>query len=343
MNKTTKLLAILGFLISPTLLPAQWKIMKLDSDASFRSIDVYKKNNIWAGGSAGTVIHSSDKGKSWTVQTVGDQTLDFRGIAVLDGKTVVAVSAGLAEEGAAKVFRTTDAGKNWELVFETEERGVFLDGVHFTDKRHGFIIGDPLNGSPYVLETFDAGEHWARMYPTRFPKVEEGEASFAASNSNMESVGKKVWYAFQSRMLISEDEGESWRLVETRFPSGPTSGIFGLYFWNKNEGVLLGGDYKDDQAEQMNVGRTTDRGTNWQIASAEPHGLKESACRWRHYLVAVGPSGTSISYNLGKSWHASNEQKAFHAIDNAGKWCFAIGSKGTVGKAKVKKLLPPFY
>jgi photosystem II stability/assembly factor-like uncharacterized protein len=314
---------------------AQWSLVDIGSKSSFRSMDVVNKKVIWAGGSSNTVIRSVNGGENWNVFKVGERPgLDFRGIKGLTNKVAVAVSAGLAEEGAAKIFRTRDGGQTWKNVFETDQKGVFLDGVCFLNKNHGFVFGDAIEEDVYLLETHDGGRNWKRVNPDLLPKVKKGSASFAASNSGMVTDGIKIWYAFQSQLLISENSGQNWYLVDTGFPSGDSNGIFGLHFMNDERGFILGGDYLADKKEQINMAMTLDGGRRWQNGKIDPPGLKESAASFRNSLIVTGPSGTSISENQGLSWETF-DKTPFHVVRCAGKKCFAIGAEGRFGWLKL--------
>jgi photosystem II stability/assembly factor-like uncharacterized protein len=312
----------------------QWQKLESKTKASFRAMDVVNKKVIWAGGTQNTVLHSKNGGKTWDNQKVGTETiLDFRGIKAFDKKTAIVVSAGLAQDAQAKMFKTTDGGKSWKLVFETNQKGVFLDGIAFFDKMHGLVIGDPINNEAYVLETKDGGETWQRLSTSLFPALKAGEASFAASNSCLVTFENSAWYAFQSRMLHTSDKGRSWKIQKTNFPSGPTSGIFGLHFWSEKSGIALGGDYKDDKSQQVNLARTTDGGLTWKPMEIESNGLKESAASYKNEIIVVGTSGTSYSAHFGNIWKKLDAEP-FHVVRCAGKYCYAIGANGNLAKMK---------
>ncbi|MFT7248107.1 MAG: photosystem II stability/assembly factor-like uncharacterized protein [Psychromonas sp.] len=325
------------FLLNFTVI-GQWEILQTGSEGSFRSLEVVSENTVWAGGSDNTILYSKKGGKLWKSFKVGlPAKLDFRAIKAINAKTVVIVSAGLGEEGAAKIFRTEDAGKNWIMTFETKEKGVFLDGVAFFDDMHGLVIGDPIENQPYILETKDGGVSWLRIPPEILPQVKEGEASFAASNSGIITQGDDVWYALQSRIFHSYNRGKSWEVLEPNFPSGPTSGIFGMRFLSKNEGFIVGGDYIDDSTEQINLAITLNKGESWEIKEVPHKGLKECLVYTDGKLLVVGTSGTSFSQDAGQTWQAL-DRESFHVVSCYGKTCFAIGGKGRVGKMKSSEL-----
>lgn len=311
---------------------AQWQPLNPKTEASFRSLSVVNKNVVWAGGSGGTILKTIDGGENWRVTQLG-KTFDFRGIQAFSDQVAVAMSAGEATTGAAKIFRTTNGGQTWDVVFETNQKGVFLDCLKFKDDKTGYVLGDPIDGKPYVLKTVDGGVTWFQLNAGIFPAILEGEASFAASNSNISVYKNRVLFSTQSRIFISEDEGKSWRFVQTPFEKGATAGIFGLYFVNARKGFAVGGDYVNDKADYPNVAYTEDGGETWAFTdTAEPKGLKESVWKTgRKSFVAVGTSGTSRSTDNGKTWQLI-DNKSFHVIQCVQKTCYAVGGKGQVAK-----------
>lgn len=296
--------------------------------ASFRSMHVVNDDIIWAGGSGGTIVRTTDGAKNWDVFIV-NKAYDFRGIYAFDTQTAVAMSAGEAQTGAAKIYKTTDGGKNWKIVFETMETGVFLDCLKFKDKKTGYVLGDPIGGKPYMLKTTNGGDSWSRINPTSFPDMLVDEASFAASNSNISLIKKRVLFSTQSRVYISGNNGKSWRVSQTPFKQGGTSGIFGLYFLNKKRGFAVGGDYVDDKSEYPNIAQTTDGGNTWSFTeTAKPFGLRESV--WQaaeSEFFAVGTSGVSKSMDDGQTWQPVSSEP-YHVVQCGKKRCYAIGGKG---------------
>lgn len=311
----------------------QWKIQNTGTTASFRSLAVVNKNVVWAGGSRGVVLKTTNGGKNWEVLNVKNaDSLEFRGIAAFDAKTAWLMSAGEAETGAAKIFKTTDGGLSWKIVFETTEKGVFLDCLKMKNRTSGFVLGDPINGKSYLLRTNDAGESWQRVH--NLPDMLPNEASFAASNSNIAIQENSTWIATQSRIFYSENDGKTWTTQQTPFQQGTTSGIFGLHFWNKKEGVAVGGDYIKDKETYNNIAKSTDGGASWDFMSnALPQGLKESAAMLPNSrLLVVGTSGTGM-FLLKENKGQLIDNQSFHVVQCAKKTCYAVGAKGNVGKA----------
>jgi photosystem II stability/assembly factor-like uncharacterized protein len=254
-------------LLSINTLNAQWIKQVSGTDASFRSIHAISKKVVWAGGNKGTVLLTIDSGISWQLLKVnGAEKLDFRDIYGVSEKVAYIMSAGLAEEGAAKVFKTTDAGNSWKVVLEYKDKGVFFDSMDFWNEKEGILIGDSIDDKPFILRTLDAGNTWQRIAKEKLPPVMEGEASFASSGTcvAVQSNGKACLNT-QSRIFFTPDKGETWQVYQTPFKKGQTAGIFGLHFWNNNQGIAVGGDYKNDKEKVENVAITNDEGKTWKF------------------------------------------------------------------------------
>lgn len=323
----------------PTLLTAQWIPQKSNTEAHFRAISAVNEKVIWAGGSKGTVLRTDNGGETWTALSVpGAEKLDFRGIKGLNEKTAVAVSAGLAEEGQARIYRTDDAGKTWQQVWTTDQKGVFLDGIAFWDQKNGLIFGDPIDNRLFLLKTTDGGNTWQRLTPELLPANLPNEASFAASNSTMVMQGSRnVWIgtggADRARVLYSTDRGTTWQVTDTPMKANASSGIFGLHFWDAKNGIAVGGEYKADKEAFENVIITQDGGKTWQKKTpTTPPGLKEAIYKLKDgTFIAVGPAGSGLSKNNGQTWQPLTGASAgLHALTCAGNTCWAIGSKGQI-------------
>ena len=334
-------LAVLLFL-GAVAMQAEWVLQPTPAtNSSLRSVQAVNAKVVWAGGTGGTCLRTLDGGATWEKLIVPSaERLDFRGVAAFDTQTAIVMGAGEAERGLARMFRTSDGGQHWQLVFQTDEKGAFLDCVSFWDERAGLALGDPIDGKGYLLRTADGGRTWERIPPGQLPVMLPNEATFAAGNSAMVMQGaSNVWIATggaeRARVFRSIDRGQTWRVAETPMPAGPTAGIFGLQFLDAQRAVGVGGDHQRVRAASDNVIVTSDGGRTWRkVAPTDPPGLKEAAVALGgDVLVAVGPSGTSLSRDFGSSWQKI-DLAPFHAACCAEGQCWAVGGRGMVAKWK---------
>lgn len=125
-------------------------------------------------------------------------------------------------------------------------------------------------------------------------------------------------------VLRTTDGGRHWS------PVGP-SGAAGLDFRDPAHGVAVGGDYLDPTASTDPVARTADAGRSWTVGAGT--GQYRSGAAWRdgHTVLAVGTSGSDISYDAGRTW-TQFDTAAFNAVQCAAGTCWAAGPKGTLAR-----------
>ena len=152
------------------------------------------------------------------------------------------------------------------------------------------------------------------------PPVPEGEAAFAASNSNITVQGDHTWIlsgGMKSRVFYSPDKGVTWEVYETPLVQGtPTSGGYSIDFYDDTNGIIIGGDYTAPELNKANKAITTDGGKTWQlIADGKDPGYKSSV-RYvpggkANEIVSVGFTGISYSNNKGETWQQLSEEGFF--------------------------------
>ncbi|AUD04735.1 WD40/YVTN/BNR-like repeat-containing protein [Spirosoma pollinicola] len=326
-------------------LPAlsQWQPQTVDTDASFRAVSVAGPDIAWIGGTKGTFLRTVDGGKSWKTGTVPDaQTCDFRDVQAIDAQTAYLMSAGPAEKGQARLYKTTDGGQNWTLLYQTQQTGVFFDGIDFWDDQHGIVFSDPIDKKWFILTTDDGGKTWQPVPPASLPLMEPNEAAFAASGTCLVVQGKRnVWIAsgggVSGRVYRSKDRGRSWTVSNTPLPAGEATGLFGMRFFSDKIGVVVGGNYKQEQQPGQNAAITRDGGQTWELmAQTDPPGLKEAiALLPGDRLLTVGPSGTSLSADQGQTWQRLDTD-GFHSLACAKGTCYTVGAKGKVAVQRFK-------
>lgn len=318
---------------------AEWALVSLSqTDVSLRAVAVTGPSRFQVSGSKGIYAITEDGGRAWrTVAVPGGEGLDFRGLAALGDKTAILMSAGEGAEGKARLFRTEDGGVNWRTVYETRTPQAFFDGLRFWDRETGLVFGDPIGGAWFVLRTVDGGRTWARG-EVKSPPLLEGEAAFAASNSSLVLSGRsQAWIlsggtSGPGRVFNSRDRGATWSVAPTPVAGGATGGVFGGLALGGGRGVIVGGDHKDERRASPNIAVTADGGTTWSLATQDGNaGLLEAVGRLdARTLLAVGPKGTSISHDRGRTWVQADDQ-AFHAIACVTGTCVAVGPRGRVG------------
>src|SRR5262245_37510484 len=157
---------------------ATWETLKVETTASFRGLSVVDDRVVWASGTRGTVVHTTDGGNTWRVDSIpGASTFDLRGIHARNANVAhVAATSG-------RIWRTTDGGKTWSLRYQATDTTMFLDGIVFVDDRTGFTLGDPMGGRFVMLVTRDGGETWTEAPPESRTEAADGEGAYGASGT----------------------------------------------------------------------------------------------------------------------------------------------------------------
>ena len=149
---------------------------------SLRGLAFVSPSTIWASGTHGTYLRSTDGGQHWTTAQVPvAEALDFRDFEAITADEVYLLSAGPGDQ--SRIYKTTDAGKQWSLQFTNSDPNGFYDCMAFWDAKHGIALGDPVEGRFEILATSDGGKHWNELPPQSRPQSAPGEGAFAASGT----------------------------------------------------------------------------------------------------------------------------------------------------------------
>src|SRR3954470_20270569 len=138
---------------------AQWIKQNVNTTASFRGLSIVSEKIVWASGTGGTVIRTTDGGKTWDVMTVtGAEKLDFRDIEAFDANTAYILSIGNGD--ASRIFKTTDGGTTWKLQFKNDDPKKFFDAMACPNKNECFAMSDPVDGRFPIIQTYDGVQDW---------------------------------------------------------------------------------------------------------------------------------------------------------------------------------------
>jgi photosystem II stability/assembly factor-like uncharacterized protein len=316
-----------------------WQVTPTGSAARLRGLSPVSAQVAWASGSLGTVLRTVDGGRSWSsVGPPGTADLQFRDIEAFDAWNAVILSIGEADQ--SRVYVTDDGGTTWTETFRNDEPLAFYDCLAFFDHRHGLALSDPVAGHFRILSTSDGGRSWVVLPSDRMPPAlpgPTGEFGFAASGTCLTAVpGTQAWFGTggeRARVFHTSDRGRSWSVVDTPVPGGATAGIYSLAFRPSGQGIAVGGDFNTPTSAPDGVAVTGDGGRSWSAAASAP-GEYRSGSAWmpgtRATALAVGPTGSDISYDGGRNWlrfDGGSFDSVACAVDGA---CWASGQNGRV-------------
>ncbi|CAN5813354.1 oxidoreductase [soil metagenome] len=320
---------------------AQWTAQSSGTAVELRGLSAVSPSVAWGSGQNGTVIRTTDGGRTWTAGTVADaSTLDLRGIAAISARTAFAMSIG----DSSRIFRTTDGGRTWSLRFVSTRKGSFLDAIRFWDARHGIAVSDPVDGKFLIVTTSDGGETWQETPAAGMPPALPNEGAFAASGSCLAVRGHgDAWFvtggASVARVFYSTDFGMHWVAYESPIRAGSASeGIFSVAFRDAKHGVISGGDYRQTALGGRNVALTSDGGRSWTLvdSASSPQGFMSAVAfvpgTNGRELVAVGLNGTDRSRDGGLTWTAT-DSTPYNSLQFGGRTGFVVGPSGRAATA----------
>jgi photosystem II stability/assembly factor-like uncharacterized protein len=315
---------------------AQWQTQTVDTKSDFRGLCVVSAKCAWASGTLGTYVRTTDGGKNWSVGTVpGAEKLDFRAVVGFGETTAYLLSAGPGD--ASRIYKTTDGGKTWAMQFKNADPADFLDAIAFWDEKNGIALGDPVKGQFRLLSTTDGGANWKPLAAKTLPPALSGEGAFAASGTCLVTQGENnVWFATggakAARVFRSKDRGQNWKVSESPIVAGGESaGIFSLAFRDKDNGMIVGGDYQKPDDSGATAAITSDGGKTWSpINNRLPF---RSAVAWaKDRWYAVGTSGSHVSEDNGATWKSLDRENynSVRFVETGEGW--AVGPKGRIAK-----------
>jgi photosystem II stability/assembly factor-like uncharacterized protein len=289
---------------------------KMDS-TSIRAIEIINDSTIVYAGSIGDLGIISGSGKLKSTQKIVTDTIipHFRALAYTK-EAVYALNVG----NPALLYQYKN--NNIDIVYKEENDKVFYDSMQFFDELNGIAMGDPTDSCLSILITRDGGNTWGKINCDILPKVELGEAAFAASNTNIAIVGENAWIVtggLKARVFHTADMGLTWKIYETPIIQGkPTTGIYSVAFANEYEGIICGGDYTNKFGNSANKAITKDGGRTWKLVSENKEPQYVSCVQYvpetdGKEIFAVSTNGIFYSNNAGENWEKISDD-GFYTI-----------------------------
>ncbi|MPS73012.1 MAG: glycosyl hydrolase [Chryseobacterium sp.] len=269
---------------------------------------------------------------------LSDKKLQFRTLAQ-NKRNFYAINI----ESPAYFFRINKKTLRSKVVFCDNDATAFYDALKFTSNSFGISFSDPsANQRLNISQTRNGGSKWIHCNDCKdFPYLEKGEAAFAASNTNIASVGNFIWIATggsRSRIYRMKNKDSNWNVFETPFIQGTSSqGIYSIDFYDENFGVAVGGDYTKQSDNINNIATTTDGGQTWQVQASGQNAGYMTCVKFRpetkgKEIVAVGDQHISFSSDYGKTWTKISDEKNLYACDWLDKNTLVLAGKDRIVK-----------
>ena len=210
-----------------------------------------------------------------------------------------------------------------KLVYIEKHDKVFYDSMKFWNNQEGIALGDPTGDCFSILITRDGGNGWIKMPCSLLPKLADGEAAFAASNTNIVIKGNHCWIVSggkKARVFHSPDKGKTWEVFDTPITQGyQMSGIYTCDFYDEKTGIVAGGNYDEPESDFSNKAVTTNGGQTWKLVSDKTAFGYASCIQYvpdskGKELVSVGATGLWYSADGGLSWEKLLNDQSLYTI-----------------------------
>ena len=260
---------------------SSWVVQQSGINDSLTAVMAVSNNVVWAGGTNGKVLRTSNGGTTWNSVGGGAIGTDIvNAVEALDANT--ALVATYSETGG-KIFKTTNGGSSWSSVYSIT--GALIGGIQMKNALEGYAVGSPIGGKWLVLKTTNGGISWESLKPAPVQIADD------YGPVGVQLLGDTLWFGtFSGSIYRSIDLGVTWTSATT---SGSTS--FGPHFNSPTKGLL--GNFGDGSFY-----RSTDGGTTWIKAQATVY--HKATCISGMGDEFWATTGGSIAYtkNLGQSW-----------------------------------------
>ena len=317
------------------------KDIKLDS-LSIRAI-YPTLNGVWFGGSNSKAGFISFQNEAETkIVKLQKENTDFRSMAFANDKIYV-LNAGTPAN--MYVLNTVENTSATSLIYTEIGEKVFYDSMFIDEKTGlGIVIGDPTENCLSVLLTENSGTSWKKITCDILSKTTDGEAAFAASNTNVKIVDGVIYIISggkKSRLFVSKDKGTSWQVFDTPIIQGEVmTGAFSMDFYNRSNGIIVGGNYENQKDNSMNKAITRNGGKTWKIVSKNQAFGYASCVQFMpksrgKVLYTCGTSGVYYSTNFGEKWTKILDDIDFYTLRFSGKNNIYLAGKNKVTKIKI--------
>lgn len=316
------LVIVSTYYLVPNILWAQQKKQRELHDDLF-SVSFPTENEGWACGRGGTILHTSDGGKTWIRQSSGtDYTLSSvffidpqRGWVVGDEGTIihtldggktwqrqkspvlfylmkvhfVTPSRGWIVTERTHILNTNDGGKTWNIQFRDED--FILQAISFCDLLNGWAVGE----YGYIYRTGDGGATWKKQAGHFKISEQVSEVEGDPFLFDIMAIDPQTAWAvgIDSHVIKTVDGGKTWQKLET---GAPKTQLFCIGS-DKKDTILIGGNGL--------FLSSPDRGKTWKYPAFEPpitYGWVNGLARkGSSSFVAVGWEG-AIYFSSSNAW-----------------------------------------
>jgi len=281
----------------------------VEIDCFVRALEVENDSTCWFAGNKNKIGYTNDFGKTWKESVIKYDTfsLEFRSIS-LTTSSVFVLTVGTP----ALLFKVDKKTLNYKLVYKEKGERVFYDSMQFWDDENGIAVGDPTENCMSVILTKDGGDTWNKISCKILPLAVEGEAAFAASNTNVSLVSDLVFMVTggkEANILVGSKYGKSWEKYKTPIIQGEKmTGIFSMDNLSIDTAIIAGGDWSLKKNTGNAMAITFDGGISCQIKENNPGYISciQFVPKTKN-IVASSTTGIYFSEDLAENWKKVSE------------------------------------
>ena len=132
-------LAVVGLALATTgpiaqTSPFSWEPQPSDVTVRLRGVSAVSSDVAWASGAEGTVLRTTDGGRTWQRRPVPDAgALDFRDVDAVSAASAHVLSIGPGD--ASRIYHTEDGGATWTERFRYGDKGTYRQGARGHQRR----------------------------------------------------------------------------------------------------------------------------------------------------------------------------------------------------------------
>lgn len=285
----------------------------LNDKISIRALELYNHKVWYSGTDSKFGFVDLKEHRNQKQIRLSEEKLQFRTLAQ-DKNSFYAINI----ESPGRFFKIDKKDLKSQIIFTDTTKTAFYDALHFVNDKLAYTFSDADKDHLLKLAVYKDGK-WG-MFKNNV-LLYDGEAAFAASNTNISSTKKYVWIATggkASRILRLNLKTEKLEIFKTPFVQGESSqGMYSIDFNNDQFGIAVGGDYIKQDANNNNIATTNDGGETWQIqASGQNAGymtcVKIKPGSKGKEIIAVGDQHISYSSDFGKTWKKISDEKGLY-------------------------------
>ena len=177
-------------------------------------------NNIWAACGDGSILHSTDKGKTWLKPII----LDTVGLFSIYFDSNLLQGWVISQNG--KIYKTTDKGIHWKKYYSVND--IQLNSIFFDRKgMNGWICGN----DNLVLKTTNFGRNW--IYDNNKIRINLNEFYMNDRGNELIIVGDK------GNILKTTDSCKSWKKLSK---NKLQNNLYGIYYSESINQIWAVGD-----------------------------------------------------------------------------------------------------